>query len=54
MKLSVALSTIVALQPAVGAAVQNRASDVADLEHYWSYGHSEPVYPTRKLSLLSP
>ncbi|PIG89349.1 beta-glucosidase M [Aspergillus arachidicola] len=46
MKLSVALSTLAALQPAVGAAVQNRASDVADLEHYWSYGHSEPVYPT--------
>ncbi|KAF7596190.1 hypothetical protein BBP40_002720 [Aspergillus hancockii] len=51
MKLSVALS-VVALQPAVAAVLQNRAVDVADLEHYWSYGRSEPVYPTPETSGL--
>ncbi|PYH99804.1 beta-glucosidase [Aspergillus ellipticus CBS 707.79] len=45
MKLSLILSTAV-LQLADAAAVQKRTVDVAELEHYWSYGRSEPVYPT--------
>lgn len=49
MKLSLVLSAAV-LQLADAAVVQKRAVDVADLEHYWSYGRSEPVYPTRKLT----
>jgi hypothetical protein len=50
MKLSVALSAV-ALQSAVAAVLQNRAIDVTELEQYWSYERSEPVYPTRKLPL---
>jgi hypothetical protein len=27
---------------------QNISAEAANLENYWSYGRSEPVYPTRK------
>lgn len=49
MKVSLTLYAA-ALQLADAAVVQKRSVDVAELEHYWSYGRSEPVYPTRKSS----
>ncbi|GLA22010.1 hypothetical protein AnigIFM63326_000142 [Aspergillus niger] len=47
MKVSLTLYAA-ALQLADAAVVQKRTVDVAELEHFWSYGRSEPVYPTRK------
>ncbi|PWY75478.1 beta-glucosidase [Aspergillus heteromorphus CBS 117.55] len=38
--------TTAALQLADAAAVQKRTSNATELEYYWSYGRSEPVYPT--------
>ncbi|RAH86226.1 putative beta-glucosidase [Aspergillus japonicus CBS 114.51] len=45
MKLTVPL-TAAALPLAGAAVIQPRTLNVTDLEHYWSYGRSEPVYPT--------
>ncbi|PYH72799.1 beta-glucosidase [Aspergillus vadensis CBS 113365] len=49
MKVSLTLYAA-ALQLADAAVVQKRTVDVAELEHYWSYGRSEPVYPTPETS----
>lgn len=31
-------------------ATQNATAEVANLEHFWSYGRSPAVYPTREFS----
>lgn len=36
-----------ALQLAGAASAQTEAEIAANLERYWSYGGSDPVYPTR-------
>jgi hypothetical protein len=47
MKLTVPLLAA-ALQLAGIAAGQEDAAIAANLEKFWSYGRSEPVYPSRK------
>lgn len=48
MKLSTAFAT--ALLLAGGVSAESKSSKAAALERFWSYGRSEPVYPTRKVS----
>lgn len=38
----------VALAIADLTSAQNVTAEVANLEHYWSYDRSAPVYPTRE------
>lgn len=48
MKLSTAFATALVL--AGGVSAESKSSKAAALERFWSYGRSEPVYPTRKVS----
>jgi beta-glucosidase len=47
MKITVPLLAV-ALQLAGTVFAQDDAAIAANLERFWSYGRSEPVYPTRK------
>lgn len=50
---SLILSLAAAAQILGSVSAQNiSAAEAANLEQYWSYGRSEPIYPTRKFILL--
>lgn len=47
MKITVPLLAVV-LQLAGTILTQDNAAITANLEQFWSYGRSEPIYPTHK------